>query len=105
MINTKDPSSNIVEFGKLLADETRQKIMEACCCRWCSVGELVEEVGVGQPTVSHHLSLLRKAGMVHARREGRQVFYSLNQDAVAKCCGQLILNLAPETSEAEHFSD
>ncbi len=92
---------DIFEFGKLLADETRQKIMKACCCRWCSVSELVDQVGVGQPTVSHHLGLLRQAGLVHARREGRQVFYSLNQDAVAECCGRLILDLAPETPAAE----
>jgi len=39
---------------------------------------------------------LREAGLVHVRREGKQVFYSLNQDEVAVCCGQLLRNFAPE---------
>lgn len=92
-----------VEFAKVLADDTRQRIMAACCCRWCSVGELVEEVGVSQPTVSHHLGVLREAGLVHTRREGRQVFYQLNQESVARCCGRLVVDFAPETSAAERL--
>jgi ArsR family transcriptional regulator len=83
-------------FAKALADSTRQKIMQACCCQWCSVGELVARVGVGQPTVSHHLAVLREAGLVHVREEGRQTFYSLNQDVVASCCGRLVETFAPE---------
>jgi len=63
-----------IEFAKALADETRQKIMSLCCCRWLSVGEIVDALDVSQPTVSHHLSLLRSAGLVSVRREGKQVF-------------------------------
>lgn len=87
-------------FAKALADDTRQRIMEACCCRWCSVGELVQAVGVSQPTVSHHLSVLKEAGLVRAKRAGRQRKYSLNQEAVVRCCGQLIATFAPETEAA-----
>lgn len=90
-------------FGKILADDTRQKIMATCCCRWCSVGEIVDEVGVSQPTVSHHLAVLREAGLVKVRQRGRQTFYSLNQDAVVRCCGQLVLDFAPETEAAQQF--
>ncbi len=90
-----------LKFAKALADDTRQKIMSACCCRWCSVGALVEEVGVSQPTVSHHLGVLREAGLVRARREGRQTLYILNQDAVVRCCGQLMVTFAPETEAAQ----
>lgn len=88
--------SNTVQFAKALADDTRQRIMAVCCCRWCSVGELVGEVGVGQSTVSHHLAILRQAGLVHVREQGRQTFYSLNQDAVTQCCGRLVTAFAPE---------
>lgn len=92
-----------LSFAKALADDTRQRIMEACCCRWCSVGELVEGVGVSQPTVSHHLAVLRGAGLVHARKEGRQTLYSLNQEAFVRCCGQLIATFAPETRAAREL--
>ena len=85
-----------VEFAKALADETRQKIMAACCCQWCSVTELAEVVGVSQPTVSHHLAILREVDLVEARPEGKQTFYTLNQDRMVACCGQLLLVFAPE---------
>ena len=84
-------------FAKALADGTRQRIMHHLCCRWLCVSDLVDTLGdMSQPTVSHHLGVLRDAGLVHTRREGKQVFYSLNQDRVALCCGVLMTNFAPE---------
>jgi DNA-binding transcriptional ArsR family regulator len=56
-----------VLFAKALADETRQKIMKLCCCNWLSVGWIVERLNVTQPTVSHHLAILREAGLVDVR--------------------------------------
>ena len=87
---------NPVEFAKALADNTRQRIMRCCCCQWLSVGELVEQIGLSQPTVSHHLGILREAGLVKIRPEGKQTFYTLNQDQVVMCCGQLMTVFAPE---------
>jgi len=71
-----------VEFAKALADETRQKIMQACCCRGRAVNELVEEMGVSQPTVSHHLARLSEAGLVTARAESYYSIYRLETDAL-----------------------
>lgn len=86
-----------ITFSKALADETRQTIMRHLCCQWLSVNEVVARLGsVSQPTVSHHLNILREAGLVHTRREGKHVFYSLNQDAVSFCCELLMQNFAPE---------
>ena len=87
---------NPVEFAKALADDTRQRIMALCCCEWRSVGELTEKLAVAQPTVSHHLAILRDAGLVELRRDGKQTFYTLNQERVAICCGQLMVKFAPE---------
>ncbi len=85
-----------LDFAKALADETRQKIMQFCCCEWRSVGDITQHIGVAQPTVSHHLAILREAGLVDVREEGRQTFYSLNQDRVVYCCGLLLNTFAPE---------
>lgn len=90
-----------VLFAKALADETRQKIMNLVCCNSLSVSEIVEHLDVSQPTVSHHLAILREAGLVDVREEGKQSFYSLNQNRVAVCCGQLMIKFAPETEAAE----
>ena len=84
-------------FAKAMADDTRQQIMTILCCDWLCVSDVVDKLGnVSQPTVSHHLAVLRDAALVHTRREGKQIFYSLNQDAVAICCGMLMQNFAPE---------
>jgi ArsR family transcriptional regulator len=90
-----------VLFAKAIADETRQKIMSECCCGWLSVNEIVEKVGFSQPTISHHLAILRDAGLVNIREEGKQTFYSLNQENIVVCCGQLMIKFAPETTTTE----
>ena len=90
-----------ITIGKAIADETRQKIMNHLCCQWLCVSDVVDLLGgVSQPTVSHHLAILRDAGLVHTRRDGKQIFYSLNQDAVAFCCGTLMQKFAPEVTFA-----
>ncbi len=90
-----------VLFAKAIADETRQKIMSECCCCWLSVNEIVEKVGFTQPTISHHLAILRDANLVNIREEGKQTFYSLNQENIALCCGQLMIKFAPESVTTE----
>jgi ArsR family transcriptional regulator len=96
---------NPVEFAKAIADDTRQVIMKFCCCEWRSVTEIVEHTRVSQPTVSHHLAILRDAGLVDSRSEGRQTFYTLNQNQVAVCCGQILQVFAPETETTEIVID
>ena len=92
---------NPVLFAKAISDETRQKIMNICCCESLSVNEIVEKLDVSQPTVSHHLATLRDADLVTIREEGKQTFYSLNQERVAFCCGQLMVKFAPEEKATE----
>ncbi len=86
-----------VLFAKAIADDTRQKIMSECCCCSLSVNEIVEKIGFSQPTISHHLAILRDAGLVDIREEGKQTFYTLNQERIAVCCGQIMLKFAPES--------
>jgi ArsR family transcriptional regulator len=96
-MKTFDP----VLFAKAISDETRQKIMTVCCCCELSVNEIVEKVGFSQPTISHHLAILRDASLVKVREEGKQTFYTLNQDQVVYCCGQLMIKFAPEEKATE----
>jgi ArsR family transcriptional regulator len=85
-----------VLFAKAIADETRQKIMKICCCGWLSVGDIVDQLQVTQPTVSHHLAILREAGLVDVREQGKQTFYQLNQKRITVCCGSLLAVFAPQ---------
>jgi ArsR family transcriptional regulator len=84
-----------VEFAKALADETRQKIMALCCCKWISVNDIVDKLEVAQPTVSHHLKVLKNAGLVKSERLGKQVMYTIDQKRLARGCCQVAENFAP----------
>ena len=89
-------SVDTVEFAKALADETRQKIMALCCCQLVSVGDIVDALDVAQPTVSHHLKILKNAGLVRSERRGKQVFYTINQERLAQGCCQVAEEFAPD---------
>lgn len=84
-----------VEFAKALADETRQQIMKICCCTRLSVNEIVAQTGVSQPTVSHHLKVLRDAGLVRTERHGKEIYYSINQEKMADNCCAVSTIFAP----------
>ena len=94
-------ANDVVLFAKAIADATRQQIMKLCCCEWVSVTEITEKMNVSQPTVSHHLAILREAGLVDIRADGRQTFYTLNQNRIALCCGQLMVRFAPDEASTE----
>ena len=79
-----------VEFCKALADDTRQKILVLLLEKEMNVGEVVEAFSMSQPTISHHLGILKRLGLVTSRKEGKQVIYAINRDNVVECCGQLV---------------
>ncbi len=100
MNHESDAGTDPITFARALADETRQEIMRLCCCEWLTVKEIVGALRVTQPTVSHHLSVLREAGLVNSRRRGRQTFYRLNQERVALCCSNMMARYAPDITTA-----
>ncbi len=71
---------------KALGDPVRVSILKALCCERLSVGDIVTRVKLSQPAVSHHLRILREAGLVTTAKEGTTVYYSLNKDQVSAVC-------------------
>lgn len=76
-MNTND----MAQLFKALGDENRLRIIrhiaqqdEVCAC------DLLADLDVSQPTLSHHMKLLRDSGLVHGRKEGRWMHYSLDKD-------------------------
>lgn len=69
---------------KTLGDPTRRAIFERLCRDGeQTVGALTARAGVSQPAVSKHLGLLKRAGLVRDRQEGRQIHYSAQVSALA----------------------
>ena len=67
----------VAGVAKLLADETRLRLLLALVGGEMNVTALCDRLGFDQPAVSHHLGLLRSARLVVARRESKKVFYRL----------------------------
>lgn len=70
---------DVLDFLKVLADDTRLRIIIMLSRRDMCVCEIIDELAMSQPAVSHHLRILRKSGMVNDDKDGRWVFYSLNE--------------------------
>jgi ArsR family transcriptional regulator len=71
---------DLAQLFKLLADETRLKILDMLGRRKeLCVRDIWEKLGQSQPAVSHHLGLLRMAGLVDTRHEGKHIYYRIDQ--------------------------
>lgn len=94
---------------KALADPTRIGIVnqlassgEVCVC------QLVERFDLSQPTISHHLRLLREAGLVRAAKRGTWAYYELIPDAIGEIASALAAPAPPVVAAAdpaEHRDD
>lgn len=84
------------DFVKALADETRQAILELLQHGEMNVGEMVACFDQTQPTISYHLGLLRRAGLVVTRREGKQVYYTVNRCCLERCTQRLVKQFVRE---------
>jgi DNA-binding transcriptional ArsR family regulator len=65
-----------------VAEPKRRHILDLLADGECSVGELVDQLGIIQPLVSKHLRVLREVGLVEVRDDGRQRLYRVNGQAL-----------------------
>ena len=77
-------AAHLAEFFSALSDTSRVRIIAALMQGELNVSALAEIVGISESAVSHQLRGLRQMRMVRAHKEGRQVFYSLDDEHVAE---------------------
>jgi len=75
---------------RALADPTRREILRMLRDRDLAAGEIAARFEMTAPTVSHHLSVLRDAGLVQAERDGRNVVYSIDTTVVHEFLGEML---------------
>ncbi len=80
IVDQPDDLRELRVFHKALADVNRLRIVRRLVEGPATVGELIETVGLSQPLVSWHVSRLKAAGLVEARRTGREVSCRLRPD-------------------------
>jgi ArsR family transcriptional regulator len=93
-----------VEFIKLLSDATRLRLLALLEREPLSVVELQEIMGMGQSRISSHLAILRQAGLVEDRREGKKSFYSATPPS-GRSLAQLYRSVLDATSEGSGFRE
>lgn len=77
----------LVSVFKALSDETRQRLLVLLGEEGEQrVNDLVARFGISQPTMSHHLGVLKNAGLVSDRRQGQSVYYAVNRVWLTECC-------------------
>jgi DNA-binding transcriptional ArsR family regulator len=74
----------LAETFKVLGDPTRVRILDALAREETPVCDLADVLGLSQSAVSHQLRLLRSMRLVRSRRDGRHIYYVVDDDHIAK---------------------
>ena len=78
----EDTAAQVAELFSALSDTSRVRIIAALAGDEMNVGALASAVGISESAVSHHMRHLRQMRLVRTRKEGRYVFYALDDDHI-----------------------
>lgn len=96
----------LVQVFKLLSDETRLRILLYLARQGeLHVTALCDKLGQSQPAVSHHLALLRVAGLIEARRDGKHNFYSVRTKHFHRLMTEIFEGMGAEETDEIRFED
>ncbi len=96
----------LVQIFKLLSDETRLRILMYLLRHGeLHVSALCEKLGQSQPAVSHHLALLRVAGVIEPRRDGKHNFYSVRRQHFHRLVGELFSSMRDPNTDDVRFDE
>jgi len=97
---------DLVQVFKLLSDETRLRVLLYLAREGeLHVTALCDKLGQSQPAVSHHLALLRVAGLIEARRDGKHNFYSVRAKHFQRLLTEIFSSLGNSDSDEIRFED
>ena len=88
-MDNSDPTK-LLQFFKALAHESRLKLLGLVAQREHSVQELAALVGLKEPTVSHHLTMLKSLGLVSQRQDANTHWYALEPEAIANLAKRVL---------------
>jgi ArsR family transcriptional regulator len=75
-------AAHVAELFRAFSDTSRVRILSALLSQELNVGTLASQVGVSESAVSHHLRGLRQMRMVQSRREGKEVYYRIEDEHI-----------------------
>lgn len=99
-------AKDLVQLFKLLSDETRLRILFFLMQEEeLNVRTLCDLLGQSQPAVSHHLALLRVAGLIESRRDGKHNFYRILPKRMQEMLGMIFQAAPPDAESSIRFED
>ena len=76
-----------------LADKTRQRILKLLKKKECCVSDVCSHFDMTQPSISHHLDILKRCGLVKSEKRGREVYYRFEGMVIVSCCCDMLQGL------------
>ena len=95
----KKIDSQIRAFFEGFSDKHRMKILELLLERRMNVTEICSHFTMKQPSVSHHLAVLKKSGVIETQREGKEIYYSINRKNIASLMTYYLARYGLEVKE------
>ena len=90
---------------KALSDNTRRKILDLLKEKDMTAGDIADYFQITKPSISHHLSILKKAGLVSDERKGQFIYYSLNTSVFEDVVGWFISFLNNTKKENDYDNE
>ncbi len=86
-------TGEIADMFKVFGDNTRIRILWALFDKELCVYDIASELGMSQSAISHQLKTLKQARLIKSRRDGKNAFYSIDDDHVKKIIEQMIIHV------------
>ncbi|MTI96472.1 MAG: winged helix-turn-helix transcriptional regulator [Firmicutes bacterium] len=78
---------------KALADETRIQILELLAGGEKNVQEIAAQFSISRPTISHHLQIMKMAGILKSRKVGKEIYYSVNMYSLTSLAQSILAHV------------
>ena len=96
---SEEQGIELAEIFRLMGDPTRLRIILLCVRGPICVSDIAAHLGVEQSLVSHHLRLLRAGRVLKARRQGKQMFYSVADAHISRVVADMVEHVTEPVDE------
>jgi DNA-binding transcriptional ArsR family regulator len=101
----EDVLRELADFFKVFGDTTRIKILHALSTTEMCVYDIAALLRMKQPAVSHQLRILKQSNLVKYKKEGKLVYYSLDDDHVKQIFERALVHISERWEHAAHFAE
>lgn len=89
----EETTNNLAEMFKVFGDNTRIRILWTLFDRELCVYDIADKLNMSQSAISHQLKTLKQARLIKSRRDGKNAFYSIDDDHVKKIIEQMLIHV------------